>query len=50
MDSDLGGTDIYSPLKYIYKNMHLQSNTPRSIFIISDGSVSSPDDVVKLIY
>lgn len=50
MEADLGGTDIYSPLEEIYKHHPLEEGFPRSIFLISDGSIFNPDNSVSLIY
>ncbi|KAL4477543.1 hypothetical protein ABPG74_002693 [Tetrahymena malaccensis] len=47
-EADLGGTEIYKPLN----NIFVQSRIPgynKQIFLLTDGEVDSPEQVVKLI-
>ena len=48
---DLGGTDIYSPLKYVYDSykIHDKINLPRNIFLLTDGQVYDKNNVLKII-
>ena len=45
-DSDMGGTEIFQPLKYAFK---LKSENKKRIFLLTDGSVSGRDKVIDLI-
>ena len=47
LSSDLGGTDILSPLKSIYKEEIKHGQ--RQIFIITDGEVNNPTQVFELV-
>ena len=51
LNADLGGTDIYSPLKYVYDSnkIHEKLNLPRYIFLLTDGEVLDKDNVLKII-
>ena len=46
--ADMGGTEIYRPLEEIYAK-NLDAGFKRFIFLLTDGDVSSPEMVVKLI-
>lgn len=46
--ADMGGTEIYRPLEAIYAKA-LDPGFKRCIFLLTDGDVSSPEMVVKLI-
>ena len=48
LDANLGGTEIFEPLKAIYDEESDES-LPRNIFLFTDGEVSNTDSVVKLI-
>uniref|UniRef100_A0A3B3BNL6 VIT domain-containing protein n=1 Tax=Oryzias melastigma TaxID=30732 RepID=A0A3B3BNL6_ORYME len=48
MQSDLGGTDILQPLKYIYSQPFI-SNLPRQLFILTDGEVENPKEILDLV-
>ena len=45
MSSNFGGTDIYSPLKYAQEE--LESPLQKRIFLLTDGSVNSPEQVIE---
>eukprot|EP00026_Physarum_polycephalum_P002980 Phypoly_transcript_02989.p1 GENE.Phypoly_transcript_02989~~Phypoly_transcript_02989.p1 ORF type:complete len:328 (+),score=31.64 Phypoly_transcript_02989:124-1107(+) len=45
MDADLGGTDLYTPLKTILE----ESVTPKLIFLLSDGGVQNPNETRHLV-
>lgn len=44
----MGGTEILNGLKVIYK-LHLLTNYPTNIFILTDGAVSNPNEVINLV-
>jgi hypothetical protein len=44
--ADMGGTEIHSPLQYIFDQ---PSQYPRAVFLLTDGEVDSPSIVVDLI-
>ena len=48
---DLGGTDIYSPLNYIYHyyESYDKLKLPINIFLLTDGEIEDKDDTLKLI-
>ena len=52
LKADLGGTDIYSPLKYIYDSyeVHDKINLPRNIFLLTDGEIDNKKQTLDLIY
>ena len=49
--ADLGGTDIYSPLKDIYNSYKIYDkiNLPRNIFLLTDGEIDNKKDTLTLI-
>ena len=47
LSSDLGGTEIYSPLENIFKTENI--NGQRQIFILTDGEVFDRERVLKLV-
>ena len=47
--ANYGGTDIYKPLNSIFKDEY-DSKFSRNIFLLTDGTVSSPQAVVNLIF
>ena len=51
LKADLGGRDIYSPLKYIYDSFKIHDNIPllRYIFLLTDGEVEDKDSVLNII-
>jgi len=46
--ANLGGTEIYSPLKLIF-NTPIKNGYPRFIFLLTDGGVSNTYHVIQLI-
>ena len=52
LGADLGGTDIYSPLKYVYDSYkeHDKINLPRNIFLLTDGEIEDKKRTLDLIY
>ena len=51
LNADLGGTDIYSPLKYVYDSYeeHDKINLPRNIFLLTDGEINDKEKTLDLI-
>ena len=47
-NADMGGTEIYAPLDFIYKKKP-EPAYPRNIFLLTDGGVSSPGNVINLV-
>ena len=50
--ANLGGTDIYSPLRYVYDSykIHDEINLPRNIFLLTDGEIEDKQETLDLIY
>ena len=50
ISANLGGTDIYEPLEYIYK-LKLQTEgerkRPRQVFVLTDSEVSNSSECIK---
>jgi hypothetical protein len=44
----MGGTNILSPLKYIY-TAESSGDRPMFLFLLTDGAVDDPNDVVDLV-
>ena len=51
LNADLGGTDIYSPLKYVFDSysVHDKINLPRNIFLLTDGKIENKSNTLDLI-
>ncbi len=51
LDADLGGTNIYSPLKDIYDSnmIYNKINLPRNIFLLTDGEIEDKEDTLTII-
>lgn len=47
--ADMGGTNIYEPLEHIF-DLDNNNQCPRSVFLVTDGDVTRPDLVIKLIH
>merc|ERR1719431_2019766 len=45
MDADLGGTEILEPLKELLEE---DTNLPRRVFVLTDGSVSNTDEILDV--
>merc|ERR1719450_166326 len=48
IDANLGGTEIYSPLNFIFKLPKVVGK-PRQIFVLTDGAVSNSTECVNLV-
>jgi len=48
LTANLGGTDIYSPLKFIF-GLPTKKGYPRQVFIITDGEVEDKDNCIELV-
>ena len=48
MEADLGGTELLSPLKYIF-GLKILSGFPRQIFVLTDGSVSNTSACIQAV-
>ena len=51
LKGDMGGTNIYSPLKYIYdsNNVYEKIFLPRNIFLLTDGEIDDKEHTLYLI-
>jgi hypothetical protein len=51
LNSDLGGTNIYDPLKDIYNSSEIYDkiNLPRNIFLLTDGEIDNKKETLALI-
>ena len=51
LNSDLGGTNIYEPLKDIYNSSEIYDkiNLPRNIFLLTDGAIEDKKETITLI-
>ena len=47
-DANMGGTEIYSPLKEIFAHPQKKGMT-RHVFLLTDGAVFNPQEVIDLI-
>ena len=48
MAADLGGTELMSPLQYIFKQA-LLPGLPRQVMVLTDGSVSNTQECINLV-
>ena len=48
IDANMGGTEIDLALRAIF-SIHIDPFYPRSLFLLTDGDVTNPDDVIDLI-
>ena len=48
LQADLGGTELYPPLEYIFKQQ-LNPHLTRQVFVLTDGSVSNTEQVIQLV-
>ena len=51
LEADLGGTDIYSPLKNIYDSFKIYDKIylPRNIFLLTDGEIDDKKETLDII-
>ena len=51
LDANLGGTDIYTPLKYVFDSykIHETIKLPRNIFLLTDGEICDKSNTLDLI-
>jgi len=51
LKANLGGTDIYSPLKDIYdsKKIYQKIKLPKNIFLLTDGEINNKKETLKII-
>ena len=51
LNANLGGTDIYQPLKHIYDSFqdYIKINLRKNIFLLTDGAISDKDGTLELI-
>ena len=51
LKGDMGGTDIYKPLKHIYNSSQNYNKIllPRNIFLLTDGEIKNKNDTLNLI-
>ena len=45
--ADMGGTELLTPLQYIFKQQSKSSGLPRQVFILTYGSVSNTSSVIS---
>ena len=48
MNADMGGTEIYDPLKKLLEEKVIEGY-PRQIFLLTDGGVSNTQGVIKMV-
>ena len=48
-DANLGGTEIFDPLHSIFASKSDEAGLDKHVYLITDGCVFNPDDVVELI-
>ena len=48
LQANLGGTELYPPLEYIFKQP-LDPHLTRQVFVLTDGSVSNTEQVIQLV-
>jgi hypothetical protein len=51
LNADLGGTNIYNPLKDIYENSDIYNKIklPKNIFLLTDGEINDKKETLELI-
>lgn len=47
--ADMGGTEIYSVIEAVLSSPRLK-NYPRTLFLLTDGDVTNPDQIIKLVH
>jgi len=48
-EADLGGTEIFNPLHSIFASNETSDHLNKHVYLITDGQVFNPDDVIELI-
>lgn len=49
IDANMGGTEIFDPISFVYDSMEVLEGFSRNIFLITDGEVSNTNEVINLI-
>ena len=50
LKANLGGTNIFSPLEYVYQSFHQESNhLQKNIFLLTDGYIGNKKETLNLI-
>ena len=44
----MGGTEIFEPIKFAF-DMNIDKSHSKKVFLLTDGGVSQPENVIKLI-
>ena len=48
MQADMGGTEVYEPLKDLLRSNPIEGY-PKQIFLLTDGGVSNTEGVIKMV-
>ncbi|CAB4011146.1 Hypothetical predicted protein [Paramuricea clavata] len=48
LQADLGGTELFDPLKDIFSHAPMKG-LPRQVFVLTDGSIGNTESVIKLV-
>ena len=48
-NADMGGTEIYSPLEFIFSKINKSSKFDKHVYLLTDGQIGNTDEVIKLI-
>lgn len=49
LSANLNGTNILSPLEYVYKNTNYSQSLAKNVFLLTDGKVNDSKDCLELI-
>ena len=47
VEADLGGTELFPPLQFIFGQRLLDEDLPRQVFVLTDGSVSNTEACIQ---